>query len=589
MTMTEPPPPPDSTAPVPTALQQIQYRHLPEMVRDATRLCPDGIAFTQCMPNGMNGRLRYSEVDRLSDEFAVYLRDVLGLEPGDRVAVQMPNILAYPVTAFGILKAGCVLVNTNPLYTATEMRHQFVDAGARAVVIVDMFADRLAEVLPDTRIQHVVTVRVAEFFPTAIAGIIRVVQRYWDRSIPEITVEHTPFQDALRAGRERGTGNVTRFVADLGHDSLAALQYTGGTTGVSKGAMLSHGNLLSNTQQMLQMAGSHLRAEKEVVLTALPLYHIFAFTVNLLGFFQARCHNILVPSPRPPGNLKRAFENYRITWLTGVNTLFNALLNERWFTEYPPRHLRASVAGGMALHGAVAERWRAVTKTPVVEGYGLTESAPVLSFNPLDGAIRDGSIGVPVPGTEMRCVDEAGQPRPTGEPGEIVARGPQVMQGYWQKPEETENALRDGWLHTGDMGVMDEHGYFRIVDRKKDMILVSGFNVYPNEVEDVIARLPGVREVGVVGVPDEKTGESVRAYVVAGEPVPSEQEIIRHARQHLAPYKVPRAVEYREELPKSLIGKILRRELRPDPEDDSPPQTFGFTPESTTGARKRPE
>jgi long-chain acyl-CoA synthetase len=587
--MTELPPPRDSAQSVP-ALLPIRYPNLPAMFREVAGQCGDAVAFTQCMPNGMNGSLRFSELDRLSDEFAVYLRDVLGLQAGDRVAVQMPNILAYPVTVFGVLKAGCVLVNTNPLYTASEMRHQFADAGARALVIVDMFADRLPDVLPHTDIRHVVTVRVAEFFPAAIAGIIRIVQRYWDRSIPEIRVEHTSFQDALGAGRQRAGGaDVASYASMLDHDSIAALQYTGGTTGVSKGATLTHGNLLSNTQQMLQMIGSHIEPEKEVVLTALPLYHIFAFTVNLLGFYQARCRNILIPSPRPPGNLKRAFENYRITWLTGVNTLFNALLNERWFAEYPPRHLRASAAGGMALNGSVAERWRAVTKTPIVEGYGLTESSPVLSFNPLDGDIRDGSIGVPVPGTEMRCVDEAGQPVPAGQPGEIVARGPQIMKGYWQQPEETARTLQDGWLHTGDMGVIDEDGYFRIVDRKKDMILVSGFNVYPNEVEDVIARLPGVREVGVVGVPDEKTGEAVRAYVVTGEPAPSEQEIIRHAREHLAPYKVPRSIEYREELPKSLIGKILRRELRTDPEGDSPPQTFGFTPESTTGTRKRPQ
>jgi long-chain acyl-CoA synthetase len=499
-------------ATVPFDLQPVGHEHLPAMLRDAAAGRPDEHAFTQCMPNGMNGRLRFRDVERLSDDLAVFLRESAGLRAGDRVAVQMPNILAYPVTAFGVLKAGCVLVNTNPLYTAPEMRHQFADSGARVLVIADMFADRLAEVLPHTSIEKIVAVRIDEFFPTAIAGIIRVVQKYWDRSLPPIEVEHTSFQDALAAGRDRrGSGSPDRYLDDVGPDTLAALQYTGGTTGVSKGAMLSHGNLLANTQQMLQMIGTHIRPGQETVLTALPLYHTFAFTVNLLGFYQARCHNVLVPSPRPPGNLKRAFENYHVTWLTGVNTLFNALLNERWFTEYPPPHLRASAAGGLALHGPVAERWRSVTGTPIVEGYGLTESSPVLSFNPLEGEVRDGSIGIPVPGTELRCVNDDGSPVAPGASGEIVARGPQVMHGYWQRPEETEKVLVDGWLHTGDIGTMDEDGYFRIVDRKKDMILVSGFNVYPNEVEEALSSHPGIREVGVIGRPDEKTGEAVHA------------------------------------------------------------------------------
>jgi long-chain acyl-CoA synthetase len=569
-------------------LEEVPYPHLPAALRAAAAAVPDRIAFTQCMPNGMNGSLRYSAVDRLSDAFATYLRDVLQLQPGDRVAIQMPNILAYPVAAFGVLKAGCVLVNTNPLYTASEMAHQFADSGARALVIVDMFADRLTTALPQTAIEHVITVRIAEFFPPVIAGIIRIVQRYWDRSIPRIEVAHTTFQAALAAGQERlGSDAPLHYLDGIGRDSLAVLQYTGGTTGTSKGAMLSHFNLLANTRQLLQMIGQHIRLGQETVLTALPLYHIFAFTVNLLAFYEGRCRNILVPAPRPPSNLKRAFENYRITWLTGVNTLFNALLNERWFVEHPPRYLRASAAGGMALHSAVAERWRAVTATPIIEGYGLTESSPVLSFNPLGGDIRDGTIGIPVPGTDMRCVDDSDNPVPPGTAGEIVARGPQIMLGYWNREQETAQALAGGWLHTGDIGVTDEDGYFRIVDRKKDMILVSGFNVYPNEVEEVLARHPGVREVGVAGVPDEKTGEAVRAFVVPGDPPPAQEELIRHARQFLAAYKVPRSIEYREELPKSLIGKVLRRELRAAPEAYVPPRTLGITPESTTGSTRR--
>jgi long-chain acyl-CoA synthetase len=569
---------------IPHEIADIPFGTVTEMLRATEKRYSSDVAFTQCMPNGMNGSLSFREVERLSDQFAVYLREEAGLREGDRVAVQMPNCLSYPVVAFGVLKAGCVLVNTNPLYTATEMAHQFSDAGARALVIIDMFADRLPEVLPRTSIETVVTVRISEFFPSLISGIIRVVQRYWDRSLPPIQVEHTPLQSALEKGGGRldGGAPVEAYTRGLSRDSLAALQYTGGTTGVSKGAMLSHGNLLSNTQQMLQLIGEHLRPGKEVILTALPLYHIFAFTVNLLGFYQSGGRNILIPSPRPPSNLKRAYENYRITWMSGVNTLFNALLNERWFLEHPPRHLRASVAGGMALHGPVAERWREVTGTPIVEGYGLTESSPVLTFNPLGGTVKDGTIGIPAPSTDIRLVDEEGKDVEPGQPGELIARGPQIMQGYWEAPRETEKTLAGGWLHTGDVATMDPDGYFTIVDRKKDMILVSGFNVYPNEIEECIAGIPGIQEAAVIGVPDPKTGEAVRAYVVADDPVPSEQAILDHCRKHLAAYKVPRSVEYREELPKSLIGKILRKDLR----GELPPETFGITPESTTGTRR---
>nr|WP_297429719.1 AMP-binding protein [uncultured Actinotalea sp.] len=544
-------------------LGPVAERHLPELLRQSASAYGDQIAFTQVMPNGMNGSLRYSEVDRLSDAFAVYLREVAGLRTGDRVAVQMPNCLSYPVVAFGVLKAGCVLVNTNPLYTPTEMIHQFADSGARALVISDLFADRLPEVLPGTAIENVVTVPLSAFFPRVVAGIIRATQRYWQRSLPPVTVDHTELRAALDQGDERRAGaDLDAYLADVGLETVAALQYTGGTTGVSKGAMLSHGNLVTNTRQMLEMLGGHIRPGKEVVLTALPLYHIFAFTVNLLGFHTMGGRNLLVPTPRPPSNLKRAFENYRVTWLTGVNTLFNALLNERWFLDHPPRSLRGSAAGGMALHPSVAERWREVTTTPIVEGYGLTESSPVLTFNPLGSTIKDGSIGIPVPSTEVRCVDDDGTPLPPGAAGELVARGPQVMLGYWQRPEETAATVRDGWLFTGDVAQMDEDGYFRIVDRKKDVVIVSGFNVYPTEVEACLVLMRGVRDAAVVGVPDEKTGEAVRAYVVPGDAPPTEAEVIAHCREHLAPYKVPRSIVFQEELPMSNIGKILRRELR---------------------------
>jgi long-chain acyl-CoA synthetase len=385
----------------------------------------------------------------------------------------------------------------------------------------------------------------------------------WNRSLPKIRVPHTRFQAALTQGRKHPKRtNHEDYLTGVGADSLAALQYTGGTTGVSKGAMLSHGNLVSNTLQMIQMNGQFIRPGKEIVVTALPLYHIFAFTVNLLGFFHMGARNLLVPTPRPPSNLKRVFENYKVTWLTGVNTLFNALLNERWFSDSPPKYLVASAAGGMALHESVSARWRELTKTPIVEGYGLTETSPVLTFNPLGGDVRDGSIGIPAPSTDVKCVDEAGTEVGVGEPGELWAKGPQIMLGYWQKDKETADSMTDGWLHTGDIAQMDADGYFTIVDRKKDMILVSGFNVYPNEVEEQIAAVPGVLEVGVIGVPDEKSGEQVRAYVVASHPTPTADAIIAHCREHMAAYKAPHSVIFVDELPKSPIGKILRRELR---------------------------
>lgn len=543
-------------------LSEITLPHLPALIRAASEKYADTIAFTQCMPNGMNGSLSYRQIDQKSDDFAVYLREVAGLKLGERVAVQMPNCLSYPIVAFGIFKAGCVLVNTNPLYTPTEMIYQFANSGAKALVIIDMFADRLEEVLPKTDIETVITVKISEFFPTVVAGVIRMVQKLWNRSLPKITTSHTRFIKTLSKGNPDARAKVETYLSEVSGETIAALQYTGGTTGVSKGAMLTHKNLVANTLQMIQMVGSFLRPGKEIVLTALPLYHIFAFSVNLLGFFHVGARNIVIPTPRPPSNLKKAFENYKITWVTGVNTLFNALLKERWFLDGPPAHLRASLAGGMSLHQSVASLWQEVTKTPIAEGFGLTESAPVLTFNPLDGSGRPGSIGIPLPSTEIGLIDEQGNWLAAGAPGELVARGPQVMLGYWNNPEETAQTLKDGWLYTGDVAQMDEAGFFTIVDRKKDVILVSGFNVYPNEVEERIANVIGVKEVGVIGLPDADTGEKVCAYVVTDSIATSQEQIMEHCREHLARFKVPKSIKFVDELPKSPIGKILRRELR---------------------------
>jgi long-chain acyl-CoA synthetase len=544
-------------------IPEIGFRHIPEMVRRSAGRWAASPAFTQCMPNGMTGTLTYAQVDRMSDEFAAYLRGSLGLKSGDRVAVQMPNSLAYPIVLFGIFKAGCVAVNTNPLYTAPEMVHQFSDAGARVLVISDLFADRLPDVLPKTKVETVVTVRITEFFPTLQAALIRTVLRFVKKQLPPTTVPHTTFKDSLRSGRERlGSGGVEGYLEGVGLDSLAALQYTGGTTGVSKGAMLTHGNLLANTAQVLEMNSKTLDEGKETVLTALPLYHIFAFTCNLLLFYQIGGHNILIPSPRPVSNLKAAFTKFPVSAFTGVNTLFNALADEPWMTQNPPRTLKFSGAGGMALHPAVGRKWKAVTGNQPVEGYGLTETSPVVTFNPVGVAVKEGSIGIPLPSTEVRCVDNDMNPVPQGQPGELIVRGPQVMPGYWQRPDETAKVLVDGWLRTGDIAQMDDDGFFRIVDRQKDMILVSGFNVYPNEVEEVLARHPAVREVGVIGVPDERSGEAVKAFVVVSDAAPTPDELIAHCRESLASYKVPKQIEFRPDLPKSPIGKILRKDLR---------------------------
>lgn len=548
---------------VPHELPTSEFRHLPDLIRSAASTYGKKTAFTQVMANGMNGSLSFAQVDQYSDHFAVYLRDVLGLQPGDRVAVQMPNCISYTIVAFGIFKAGLVLVNTNPLYTQNEMTHQFSDSGAKALVVIDMFADRLPEVLPKTSIEHVVVVRISQFFPAIVAGVIRGTQKFWSRTLPKIKVPHVLFMDALSQGSKAlNKQKVDSYLDGLNGSTVAALQYTGGTTGVSKGAMLSHDNLVTNTLQLISMCGDYMRPGKEIVITALPLYHIFAFTINLLGFWHLGARNLLVPTPRPPSNLKRVFENYKVTWMTGVNTLFNALLNERWFTDSPPKHLRASAAGGMSLHESVSERWRKLTGTPIVEGYGLTESSPVITFNPLNGTGRDGTIGIPVPSTDVKCVSESGAEVAVGEPGELLAKGPQVMLGYWNRPEETASTVVDGWLKTGDIATVDKDGFFTIVDRKKDMILVSGFNVYPNEVEEQIAALEGVKEVGVIGVPDEKSGEKVKAFVVAAENPPTVDDVIAHCRKSLSAYKVPSSVVFVNELPKSPIGKILRKDLR---------------------------
>ena len=511
----------------------------------------------------MNGTLTFAQADEMSDALAVYLREIAGLAAGDRVAIQVPNCLGYPVAAMAVFKAGCVLVNVNPLYTADEMAKQFADAQPSAIVVVDMFADRLVDAMKEHHIPTVIVTRVAEFMPALPRMIVGAVQKYWDKTIHPITLPHIRLPDAIKAGRikhESLKNALEGYRSSIGPDDVACLQYTGGTTGVSKGAMLTHSNILMNMEQTMELI-QNLEKGKETALTALPLYHVFAFTVNFLGFYSIGARNILIPNPRPLSNLKRAFENYKISWMSGVNTLFNGLGNEIWFLDTPPKHLKFASAGGMALQGVVAERWEKVTGKPVLEGYGLTESSPVLTFNPF-GKTRLNSIGVPVPSTELRCVDEDGVDVPQGQPGELIARGPQIMKGYRNKPEDTAKTIQNGWLLTGDIGVMDADGYFRVVDRKKDMILVSGFNVYPNEIEEIISAHPGVEEVAVIGIPDGASGEAVKAFVVKRDDRLTNDALRAYCKEHMTAYKVPKSVEFRHELPKSNVGKILRKDLR---------------------------
>ncbi|MEM9761737.1 MAG: AMP-binding protein [Pseudomonadota bacterium] len=540
------------------------YRNLPDLISSAAATYRRARAFTCCLPNGMNGTLTFAQIDEMSDALAAYLRETAGLAAGDRVAVQMPNCLSYPVAAFAVFKAGCVLVNVNPLYTADEMAKQFQDSEPHALIIIDLFADKIPAATQAHPIPNVIVTRVAEFFPSMPRWIVGLVQKYWDRSIKPIEVAHIRMPDALDAGRRRIAEDrveVSAYHQTIGADDVAVLQYTGGTTGVAKGAMLTHCNLLMNMEQAMELLGGDLNKGEEVVLTALPLYHVFAFTVNLLAFYWMGARNILIPSPRPLSNLKRAFENYRITWMSGVNKLFNGLCNEVWFLDSPPKHMKFAGAGGMALQSSVAMRWREITGAEVLQGYGLTETSPVVTFEPL-GKTREGTIGIPVPATDLACFDSDGNRLPLGETGEIGVSGPQVMAGYWNKPDETANVMNGSWFLTGDIGVMDGDGYVRIVDRKKDVVLVSGFNVYPNEVEDVLSAHPSIREAAVIGVPDGASGEAVKAFIVRADPALDVASVRAYCKEHLTAYKVPKQVEFRDDLPKSNVGKILRKDLR---------------------------
>ncbi|WP_313919734.1 long-chain-fatty-acid--CoA ligase [Tahibacter sp.] len=512
--------------------------------------------------SNMGKQLRYDEVDRLSRQFAAFLTEDLGLKRGDRVALMMPNVLQYPIAIFGVLRAGLTVVNTNPMYTPRELKHQLVDSGAAAIVVLDNFAATVAEVLRDTPVKHVITTGLGDLLGFPKALLTNFVVKYVKKLVPPFQIEgHIRFNEALARG-----GRQTFKRTELTHDDIAFLQYTGGTTGVAKGAMLTHGNLVANMQQASTWIGRNAKLGHEIIITALPLYHIFALTANGLVFMKFGGLNYLITNPRDMAGFVKELGNVRFTAITGVNTLFNGLLNTPGFDQIDFSSLHLTLGGGMAVQRAVAERWKKVTGITLVEAYGLTETSPAACMNPLDLPEYNASIGLPISSTEVSVQDDNGNELPIGETGELCVRGPQVMKGYWNRPEETAKVLTDsGWLHTGDIARMDDKGYVYIVDRKKDMILVSGFNVYPNEVEDVVATHPGVLEVAAIGVPDDKSGEAVKIVVVRKDPKLTAEDLRQHCKLNLTGYKQPRFIEFRDSLPKSNVGKILRRELRDAP------------------------
>ena len=547
---------------VPHDVDPDTYPSLAALVDEAFARFPDRPAF-----ESMGVRITFAELDRLAKDFAGFLTSTAGLARGDRIALMMPNVLQYPVALVGALRAGLVVVNTNPLYTARELRHQLADSGARAIVVLENFGHVLEECIGDTEVKHVVVTGLGDMLGFPKSALVNFVVRHVKKLVPRFRIGGAiRWGDALAAGRHAagaGRGTAAGGVAALAGDDLAFLQYTGGTTGVSKGAMLTHRNMVANILQADSFLRPFAREGEEVIVTALPLYHIFALTVNCLTYMRFGGMGLLIANPRDMPGFVKTLKGVRFTAITGVNTLFNGLMNTSGFAGLDFSSLRISVGGGMAVQSAVAERWKRMTGVALLEGYGLTETSPSACMNPMHVADYTGTVGVPMPGTECRVIDEAGNALPAGTPGELCVRGPQVMRGYWNLPDETAAAIDgEGWLRTGDVAQMDARGFFRIVDRKKDMILVSGFNVYPNEVEEVVSQHPEVLEVGAIGVADERSGEAVKIVVVKRSPGLTEEALRAYCEEQLTGYKRPRYVEFARELPKTNVGKILRRELR---------------------------
>jgi long-chain acyl-CoA synthetase len=545
---------------VPAEVDVTQYASLVDLMEEAFRTYATRNAYAF-----MDRFTTFGELDRLSAALAAWLQS-RGIKPGTRVAIMMPNVVQYPVAVAGVLRAGCVVVNVNPLYTPRELEHQLKDSGAEAIVILENFAATLQPVIGRTQVKHVIVASMGDLLGFPKGVIVNFAVRRIKKMVPPYTLPGSlRFNDVLDEGARHRLQKVK-----LGPDDVAFLQYTGGTTGVSKGATLTHRNLVANVLQLDAWVQPALKdtsrgpvPEQLVYVCALPLYHVFALTVNLLGGLRLGSLNVLIPNPRDLPGFVKELAKFKFHVLPGVNTLYNALAENEEFCKLDFSSLRIANGGGMAVQQAVAEKWLKITGIPIIEGYGLSETSPIATCNPITAREYTGTIGIPVSSTEIAILDDAGQPVPLGQPGEIAIRGPQVMAGYWQRPEETEKVMTpDGFFKSGDVGIMDENGYIRIVDRKKDMIIVSGFNVYPNEVEGVVAMHPGVVECAAIGVPDERSGEAVKVFVVRKDPDLDAAQLAAWCKEHLTGYKKPKYIEFRDELPKSNVGKILRRELR---------------------------
>lgn len=530
----------------------MKYNNIVDYMQASIDKYPNKEAFVS-----MGKSITFKEIGTLSDQFGAYLQS-RGLQPGDKIAIMMPNMLQFPIAALAAFKAGLIIVNTNPLYMPREMEHQFKDSEVKAIIIAENFAANLQKIISKTNISVVITTGIGDMLGMIKSKVVNFVIKNVKGMVPKYSLPNAVnFMKALKEGK-----NFQLKLHKAHRSEVAVHQYTGGTTGVSKGAMLTHENILANSQQIIAWMGRDFEPGGEVILTALPMYHIFAFTVNFLAIFHIGGFNVLIANPRDQKGLVKEYKKYPITMVTAVNTLFNAMAHNPDFQKLDFSTLKKSVAGGMALQRAVAKKWQEVTGNVISEGYGLTECSPVVTCNPVDGTAKIGTIGLPVPNTLVKIVDENRNEVGVGEVGEIAAKGPQVMLGYYNRPEATNKILQDGWLYTGDMAKLRDDGYLQIVDRKKDMILVSGFNVYPNEVEDVIAEHPKVMEVCVIGIPSDKSGEAVKAFVVKKDNSLTEKEVIEHCKENLTGYKRPRSVEFRQELPKTNVGKILRRALR---------------------------
>lgn len=540
--------------------------HLADMVDNCVATHGDKPAFSCVLPTGHSHTMTYRELGEYSDAVAAYLHEDLGLRKGDVVAVQSPNALAYPVLAFGILKAGLVITNVNPLYTPDETQHQLRDSGAKVWFVIDVFGDRIPESIEGTDVTRIYPISLVDFFPHMKRHLLGFALKYVKKAVPDFRAEKAgSLHGIIRKGRKHlaAGADVKAYRSDVGLGDIAIFQYTGGTTGRSKGAELTHRNVVGNISQANHRDSSIEPQDDDCLMLILPLYHVYALAVGALNSMHLGIHVVLVPVPRPLSNLKPVFENFNITIMPGVNTLYLGLMQEKWFTANPPRNLRLCMSGAAPLQPATAQAWEDLTGAPIYEGYGLTEGTCIVASMPLDQPPKRGTCGIPIPGTEVRIVGEDGTDQPRGKPGELWLKGPQIMKGYLNNADATaETIVEDGWLRTGDVAIVDDEGYLSIVDRMKDMVIVSGFNVFPTDIEDVLTRFDRVAEAAVVGAPDDETGEKVVAYVVKADDALTESDVITHCREHLTGYKVPKTVCFVNELPKSPVGKVLRRELR---------------------------